>query len=118
MELMTNGPVEAAFTVFEDFPNYKSGVYQVHQIICWKHVYCSQSWPWLFLKQDTLNIRLPFCLIFFVVEMFAFVLRIMILVAACGRQASGWARHQNLGMGSRGANDDDLDLEAMNENFV
>merc|ERR1712083_1281871 len=28
MELMTNGPVEAAFTVFEDFPNYKSGVYQ------------------------------------------------------------------------------------------
>ena len=50
--------------------------------------------------------------------MFAFVLRIMILVAACGWQASGWARHQNLGMGSRGANDDDLDLEAMNENFV
>ena len=29
LELMTNGPVEAAFTVFEDFPNYKSGVYQV-----------------------------------------------------------------------------------------
>ena len=28
VELMTNGPVEAAFTVFEDFPNYKSGVYQ------------------------------------------------------------------------------------------
>eukprot|EP00094_Tigriopus_californicus_P003247 TCALIF_03123-PA protein Name:"Similar to CTSB Cathepsin B (Sus scrofa)" AED:0.44 eAED:0.44 QI:0/0/0/0.37/1/1/8/0/953 len=27
-ELMTNGPVEAAFTVFADFPNYKSGVYQ------------------------------------------------------------------------------------------
>jgi len=27
-ELMTNGPAEAAFTVFEDFPNYKSGVYQ------------------------------------------------------------------------------------------
>ena len=25
---MTNGPTEAAFTVFEDFPNYKSGVYQ------------------------------------------------------------------------------------------
>ena len=25
---MTNGPVEAAFTVFEDFPNYKTGVYQ------------------------------------------------------------------------------------------
>ena len=36
----------------------------------------------------------------FFVEMFAFV-------AACGWQASGWARHQNLGMGSRGANDDD-----------
>merc|ERR1712055_195106 len=28
MELMTNGPAEGAFTVFEDFPNYKSGVYQ------------------------------------------------------------------------------------------
>jgi len=28
LELMNNGPTEAAFTVFEDFPNYKSGVYQ------------------------------------------------------------------------------------------
>ena len=28
VELMTNGPAEAAFTVYEDFPNYKSGVYQ------------------------------------------------------------------------------------------
>ena len=28
VELMTNGPVEGAFTVFSDFPNYKSGVYQ------------------------------------------------------------------------------------------
>jgi cathepsin B len=27
-ELMTNGPAEAAFSVFEDFVNYKSGVYQ------------------------------------------------------------------------------------------
>ncbi len=27
-EIMTNGPVEAAFTVFSDFPSYKSGVYQ------------------------------------------------------------------------------------------
>jgi len=27
-EIMTNGPVEAGFTVFEDFPQYKSGVYQ------------------------------------------------------------------------------------------
>jgi len=27
-EIMTNGPVEAAFTVYADFPNYKSGVYQ------------------------------------------------------------------------------------------
>jgi len=27
-EIMTNGPVEAAFTVYSDFPNYKSGVYQ------------------------------------------------------------------------------------------
>ena len=30
LELINNGPVEAAFTVFEDFPNYKSGVYQVN----------------------------------------------------------------------------------------
>ena len=28
VELMTNGPAEGAFTVFADFPNYKSGVYQ------------------------------------------------------------------------------------------
>merc|ERR1712243_540613 len=28
IELKTNGPAEAAFTVYEDFPNYKSGVYQ------------------------------------------------------------------------------------------
>ncbi|GFR67278.1 cathepsin B [Elysia marginata] len=27
-ELVTNGPVEAAFTVYSDFPQYKSGVYQ------------------------------------------------------------------------------------------
>jgi cathepsin B len=27
-EIMTNGPVEAAFTVFSDFPSYKSGVYK------------------------------------------------------------------------------------------
>lgn len=27
-ELYQNGPVEAAFTVYEDFINYKSGVYQ------------------------------------------------------------------------------------------
>jgi cathepsin B len=27
-EILTNGPVEAAFTVYEDFNNYKSGVYQ------------------------------------------------------------------------------------------
>jgi cathepsin B len=26
-EIMTNGPVEAAFTVYDDFPTYKSGVY-------------------------------------------------------------------------------------------
>jgi cathepsin B len=28
MEIMTNGPVECAFTVYADFPSYKSGVYQ------------------------------------------------------------------------------------------
>lgn len=27
-EIMTNGPVEAAFTVYADFPSYKSGVYK------------------------------------------------------------------------------------------
>lgn len=27
-EIMTNGPVEGAFTVYADFPSYKSGVYQ------------------------------------------------------------------------------------------
>jgi len=27
-EIMDHGPVEAAFTVYSDFPNYKSGVYQ------------------------------------------------------------------------------------------
>lgn len=27
-EIMNHGPVEAAFTVYADFPNYKSGVYQ------------------------------------------------------------------------------------------
>lgn len=29
-EIMKNGPVEADFTVYADFPNYKSGVYQAH----------------------------------------------------------------------------------------
>ncbi|XP_015784847.1 cathepsin B isoform X2 [Tetranychus urticae] len=29
-EIMTNGPVTAAFTVYADFPTYKSGVYQRH----------------------------------------------------------------------------------------
>ena len=32
-EIMTNGPVEADFTVFSDFPNYKSGVYQRHSLV-------------------------------------------------------------------------------------
>merc|ERR1711879_1012806 len=27
-DLMTNGPVAAAFTVYADFPTYKSGVYK------------------------------------------------------------------------------------------
>ena len=27
MEIMTNGPVEAAFTVYADFPHYKSGTF-------------------------------------------------------------------------------------------
>jgi len=29
-EIMKNGPVEADFTVYADFPTYKSGVYQRH----------------------------------------------------------------------------------------
>jgi len=29
-EIMTNGPVEGTITVYDDFPNYKSGVYQHH----------------------------------------------------------------------------------------
>jgi len=32
-EIMTNGPVEADFTVFSDFPNYKSGVYKRHSLM-------------------------------------------------------------------------------------
>ena len=28
MELMKNGPVQTAFTVYEDFPTYRSGVYK------------------------------------------------------------------------------------------
>ncbi len=27
-EIMTNGPVQTAFTVYEDFLSYKTGVYQ------------------------------------------------------------------------------------------
>lgn len=27
MEIMTNGPVEGAFSVYEDFVQYKSGIY-------------------------------------------------------------------------------------------
>lgn len=29
MEIMTNGPVEGAFSVYEDFVQYKSGIYLV-----------------------------------------------------------------------------------------
>jgi len=29
-EIFKNGPVSAAFTVYADFPTYKSGVYQKH----------------------------------------------------------------------------------------
>ena len=29
-EIMTNGPVEASFTVYSDFPTYRSGVYKKH----------------------------------------------------------------------------------------
>ena len=60
MELITNGPVEAAFTVFEDFPNYKSGVYQVRLKICLLDVLgiidsvaaCHWQAPWWSRHQD------------------------------------------------------------------
>jgi len=32
-EIMTNGPVEADFTVYSDFPNYKTGVYKRHSLM-------------------------------------------------------------------------------------
>lgn len=32
-EIYKNGPVEAAFTVYSDFPTYKSGVYNVLNIL-------------------------------------------------------------------------------------
>ena len=31
-EIMTNGPVEASFTVYSDFPTYRSGVYKRHSL--------------------------------------------------------------------------------------
>lgn len=37
-EIFTNGPVEACFSVYEDFLSYKSGVYQVEEcwsLLCW-----------------------------------------------------------------------------------
>lgn len=32
-EIMTNGPVEGAFSVYEDFVQYKSGIYLVSIIL-------------------------------------------------------------------------------------
>jgi cathepsin B len=56
-EIMTNGPVEADYQVFSDFPQYKRGVYQRHsnenlgghqvQIIGWgveEKVVLANSW--------------------------------------------------------------------------
>lgn len=37
-EIMTNGPVEAAYTVYEDFYQYKGGVYVVSFRISLKSV--------------------------------------------------------------------------------
>ncbi len=31
-DIMTNGPVEAAFTVYADFPSYKSGLYMLYML--------------------------------------------------------------------------------------
>ena len=35
-EIMTNGPVEAAFTVYADFPSYKKGTqrHRLHHSVC------------------------------------------------------------------------------------
>lgn len=35
-EIMTNGPVEGAFTVYADFPSYKSGRY-IKIILMWQY---------------------------------------------------------------------------------
>ena len=35
-EIMTNGPVEGAFTVYSDFPSYKSGE---HFQLCWDNAF-------------------------------------------------------------------------------
>lgn len=59
-EISTNGPVEADFTVYSDFVQYKSGVYQRHsrealgghaiRILGWgveggvKYWLCANSW--------------------------------------------------------------------------
>jgi cathepsin B len=45
MELMNNGPIEAAFTVYEDFLNYKSGVYQhIHGKVLGGHAVRVLGW--------------------------------------------------------------------------
>jgi predicted small secreted protein len=43
-EIMTNGPVEGAFTVYEDFVNYKSGM---EKTALW-----GASWHVLFVKYN------------------------------------------------------------------
>lgn len=39
-EIMTNGPVEAAFTVFDDFLSYKSGNEHVHTVNEFEILFC------------------------------------------------------------------------------
>ena len=52
-EIMTNGPVEAAFTVYADFPSYKKGT-QRHRLTIHLHIE-KVSW----IKPETTDIYKP-----------------------------------------------------------
>ena len=61
-EIMTNGPVEAAFTVYADFPTYKSGkqskhiqnlgTFPLHKMMLFV---CTQKW--LYVMGDKFTVR-------------------------------------------------------------
>ena len=48
MEIMTNGPVEAAFTVYADFPSYKSGNIKISSL---KSRHTRKSWITLITRK-------------------------------------------------------------------